>query len=45
MIGKVKDIIEPDDEDIAVVMIEIPRKKAAKMWKMVGKEVVIAWVN
>ena len=45
MIGKVKDIIEPDGEETAVVMIEIPRKKAAEMWKMVGKDVVIAWVN
>lgn len=45
MIGKVKDVIEPDGEETAVVMIEIPKKQSAKMWKMVGKEVVIAWVN
>jgi hypothetical protein len=45
MIGKVRDIIEPDGEDFALAMIEIPRNEAVRLWKMVGKEVVIAWVN
>ena len=45
MIGKVKDIIEPDGEEVAVVMIEIPKKEAAKIWPMVGKGVVISWAK
>ena len=43
MIGKVKDIIE--DEDGAVVMIQIPRADAGKLWSMMGKNVVISWAK
>jgi hypothetical protein len=43
MLGIVKDIIE--DEEFAVVMIQIPKRKAAKLRPMMGKNVVISWVN
>lgn len=43
MIGKVIDIIE--DDDTARAVIEIQLDKAAQLWPMVGKDVVIAWVN
>jgi hypothetical protein len=43
MNGIVKDIIE--DDDMARAIIEISLADAERLWKMMGKEVVIAWVN
>jgi hypothetical protein len=43
MIGKVKDIIE--DEDSAVVMIAVSSEDAKRLWRRMGKDVVIAWVE
>jgi hypothetical protein len=43
MIGKVKDIIE--DEDSAVAMITVSSEDATMLWRRMGKDVVISWVE